>query len=487
MDLEFKRQFIMGKRVLEKEWNQTTVNNEYFLSTEKSLEVNQIKEKGKELTLIGYMINPHKPNDTNIDCLKSVFNNANSLKDINEELYIYSGRFILISVINNEMIILTDTSGLRQVYYTSIKDELWLASQPNLLAYYFNLSKRKDEQIINFISSSSYEKSQRSWIGNDCIFEDVYHLMPNTFIDVNSVEIKRYWVNHEKERSYQEAVTQAALILKGSMNAIAKRGNLIQGLTAGWDSRMLLAASEEIEDDVIYYTSLGDDKPTKSTDLKIAKKIARNLDLNLHVMDELEDVRDEIGNNIKKNVTQGRVIKKTRTIQYFYDNFSGKINVNGNISEIVRNFYGLSHPPISADYLVGKLNYENIPFVKDNINNWLNSIPDNVKEDIELPDLMYWEQRMGNWCAMQKAEQDIALEDFSPFNNRQLIMTLYSVDKKYRKPETYVLYKDIMEVLWKEVLIEPINPVSLRIKIRKGLSKIIPSNIKLRIRNLVKS
>lgn len=51
MNLEFRRQFIMGNRIVMEDWVQTIVNDRYFLSTHEDLPVNQIKENGKELNV----------------------------------------------------------------------------------------------------------------------------------------------------------------------------------------------------------------------------------------------------------------------------------------------------------------------------------------------------------------------------------------------------------------------------------------------------
>lgn len=485
MGEEYRRQFILGDRIIKDDWTQTRVNGYYFLSTQKDLEINQVNRYGKELTLIGYIINPHEPSNTNYDCLEAIFNKCATINDLINELYIYSGRFIIIGSFNNEIYIVTDPCGLRQVYYTSKEGKLWFASQPNILADYLDIPKRQDGELNSFITSSIYEGSERSWVGDDCIYESVYHLMPNHYYDVQSRSVERYWVNRDRENTFQVAVSKAANILKGSMDAISKRGELIQGLTAGWDSRMLLAASRDVKDDIQYYNSLANNIFKRNADLKIALKLSEDLNLKLHVIDQLDDVREDIEDKIKHDVTQGRDIKKTRTIQYFYDNFQGKINVNGNISEIVRNFYGTTHPSIDVDYLVGLTGYDNVPFVRNHIIKWMENIPAHILEDIEFPDLLYWEQKMGNWCAMQKAEQDIAIEDFSPFNNRQLLMTLYCVEKKYRKPGSYILYIKIMEKLWKDTLSQPINPEGLRDHMIKLAKKLMSNEMRIKVKKLI--
>ena len=48
---------------------------------------------------------------------------------------------------------------------------------------------------------------------------------------------------------------------------------------------------------------------------------------------------------------------------------------------------------------------------------------------------------MGNWGTMYQAEQDIAIEEFCPFNNRKLLMILLSVDKDVGK----VLITNVIE------------------------------------------
>lgn len=478
-NLEYRRQFILGNKVIMKDWVQTFVNDRYYLSTHEDLLVNQIKEDKKELTLIGYIINPHKPDHTNIDCLRALFNNINSQKDIVEELYIYTGRFILISVIDGEIVIITDPCSLRQVYYTEVDANIWFSSQPNLLADHFNIPIRQDATLLEFINSQAYEDFQRFWIGDDCVFEDVRHLMPNHYFSIGKREAIRYWVNHEKNITIDESIEKASTILKGSMNAIANRGKLVQGLTAGWDSRMLLAACKDIKDNIQFCTSLVNNLKTKFVDMEISKRLAKKLNLNLLLISNLVNLREEIDSAIKRNVTQGETLTEaTRTIQFFYDNFQDSINTYGTCSEIARNFYGSEHPSIiTPDYLVKKTKYYNVEFVKDNIVKWMENVPEYVLEDIDFPDLLYWEQRMGNWAAMRKAQADVAIEDYSPFNNRELLMTLYNVDKKYRSYDSSILYKEIMERLWPEVLSEPINPPIFSDKVKKVIKKLLPRTI----------
>ena len=98
---------------------------------------------------------------------------------------------------------------------------------------------------------------------------------------------------------------------------------------------------------------------------------------------------------------------------------------------------------------------------------WLNEIKTiTSKFGINILDLFYWEQRIGNWCANFGAELDIAIERFYPFNCRKLLEILLSINKKYRKYPDYTLYKELIKQLWSDTLKEPINPIKIIKKLR---------------------
>ena len=59
---------------------------------------------------------------------------------------------------------------------------------------------------------------------------------------------------------------------------------------------------------------------------------------------------------------------------------------------------------------------------------------------------------------MSQLESDIAHDVFIPYNCRELLMALMSVDVKDRMTPRCHLYKKMCEHLWEEVLSEPINP-----------------------------
>jgi hypothetical protein len=113
-----------------------------------------------------------------------------------------------------------------------------------------------------------------------------------------------------------------------------------------------------------------------------------------------------------------------------------------------------------------------LPFALKHFDNWLSDLGDT--HGINVLDLFEWEQGHGNWLAMTQLEFDSAWRDiFTPYNSRDVLVTLLSVDESYRRKPEYRLFRDLMARLWPEVLREPINPER-----RAGL----PGRIRRRLR-----
>lgn len=474
--VQYDRQFIISEEIHFDNWFTTQIDEKMVLQSEEKLEVNQIHESNLMITLVGYLLDPYFPSKNNVDCLKDIISNVDTAVDIFEETYHYTGRFVLIISDGSETIIITDPAGLRQVYYGISEDNKFvIGSQPNLLTNCYQFSKSKDTNLLKFFNSDIFERNQNFWIGDKTTYENIFHLLPNHYLSMNLKYSKRFWVNKEEQKDYNTIAEEVAKIIKGSMQAVNNRQKTIIGLSAGWDTRVILAASKDILNDVLFYTTLADHNNDTDADIKISKELADRFELNFTYLRVPDKLNCEIQNNILNNVELGRTHDKARTIEYFFKEFKNHINVNGNVSEIVRNFYGTKHPNnINAKYLSSLNYYNGFVFVEDELQNWLDSIPEEIKNDISVPDLMYWEQRMGNWAALEKAEQDLAIEDFSPFNNRELLLKLYSLENKYRKPNDFLIYHEMIKKLWPEVLEIPINPKSMKVKLKIKLKDLIP-------------
>lgn len=99
-----------------------------------------------------------------------------------------------------------------------------------------------------------------------------------------------------------------------------------------------------------------------------------------------------------------------------------------------------------------------------------------------MMDLFYWEHRLANFGVKYVANQDIAVDEFSAFNNREMFLLLMKA-KYENKIDHKVIFKDIINKLDPKLMTYPINPSSGKEKIanivKRNVSKRTWENIKL--------
>ncbi|MBN1855292.1 MAG: hypothetical protein JW829_21355 [Pirellulales bacterium] len=250
------------------------------------------------------------------------------------------------------------------------------------------------------------------------------------------------------------------------MTALTARHDVLMALTAGWDSRVLLAASKHVSRNIKYFVYRQTNVKKSHSDIWVPKKIAGALGIDFAVKRPFNNqLPGWFVSMLSQNVTCARVLPKTINI---YDKLIAgnmRININGNASEICRNFYDkyckMNVSNISsADLAVCMFGDKAPSFVIKELDEWKNGFDYQTNECLNLLDFLYWEQRLGNWGAQYPAEQDIAVEEISPFNCRLLIETLLSSPRHLRAAPDYPLYRELIRHMWPEALAFPINPHS---------------------------
>jgi hypothetical protein len=232
-----------------------------------------------------------------------------------------------------------------------------------------------------------------------------------------------------------------------------------------FDSRMILSACKDFAPDIFFYTLQYRALTENSNDIKIPGRLLARLGLEHAVIDCRKPVDKDFGRMYVNNSDIPHLDDWGNMAKGMYDELPrGYLVVKGNGAEIGRNHY----PEITSYEYFMKVDREwegwnNIPFIKNRVSGWydgIKAIKDN--HGYKLPDLFYWEHRMGSWQAQSQLEWDIIQEIYTPFNNRELIDIMLGVVLKYRICPPYPFFNESIKQLWKEVLREPINPKKLK-------------------------
>lgn len=465
--LLFRRQFILGPRFVErhKSWRMIKIHDSLYLTVHPDLQLLQTVYKDRSLTLLGYILDPYNPKSNDFDIINGLIRQIEIHDDIFQYTENLGGRWIIMLDDGKEVILFNDATGLRQVFYTCNSSQaIWCASQPGIIAEELNLQIDNDT-LNNFIDTPQFKDAiEYWWPGDSSPFKEIKHLLPNHYLQLKKGICRRYWPN--KSLSYvslKEGVKKSSEILQGLISSAFNRFDLAFTLTAGWDTRVLLAASKEFSKDIYYYTLIYYDLTEESPDVKISSELLSQFGLKHNIIRCPSHMDKEFEEIYKRNVTTAHD-EWGIIAQGIYNHYpQNKVCVKGNVVEVARCFYyGVEKiKKVTAEELAILTDMNNNSFAIKHFEKWLSETREIAQRyNVNILDLFYWEQRMGNWQAMSQLEWDIAQEVFTPFNCRSLLTTLLSVNEKYRKPPDYQLFKKLIMNLWPDTLMKPINPRS---------------------------
>jgi hypothetical protein len=416
------------------------------------------------MILLGYVLAPNNPAWNDREILEPVLQKSSSLQEITSAFYELAGRYVCFVSLDNALYAFSDTLGFRSLYYYESQSCVWCASQPSILAEIAGL--QQDTMIVNDLSKiKHFNDGTEYWYpGQSTPFKGVYHVLPNHYLDLNKRNTVRYWPDKTLEQhSCEECVPLCAYLLEQIMKSAATRFDLEIAVTAGLDSRMVLAGSRSISENAVFFTHTHPRLNEHGKDITVPSALLKANGLNHTVVHHAATVDPDFNRVFKRNVFGGRpgkCINAFTMYSHFQETGKERVIVHGVPGEIARNFFYLPPGvPLSADILavLSRMSESNI--VLEEFDHWLrNAAIPAFKYNMRTLDLFYWEQRIGNWAAMSYNEYDIAFESFTPFSCRKLLTTMLGVESKFRVAPGHLLQKEIIRQLWPELLFFPINP-----------------------------
>ena len=464
--MEFRRQYLLSNFNIEKidNWkylNIPSAKQNLNLYYHPDLQITHLQLRDRYLVLIGYIIDPFHPDLSNVEILSKMLN-LSSLQDVLTETENLNGRYAIIYCDSNNTCIFHDVTGFREIYYCFLKDEIYCGSTPNIINKYANLELDKDNSINEFINSGEY-KASGFWVGTRTPFQHIYHLQPNFYLDLDKKMFFRYWPKHKRvEINLKEGAHLMAKILKGTILGAAKRFELHQALTSGYDTRLLLAASKDIKSQIKFFVNIVNQLTLKSPDIIISKKLAKRFNFSLEVVDinNINNIDESFRNVFYNN----NVFAREKHIRVFYDAYKKKLDntywVTGTFgSEILRIPFPFRKRRISSYDIAKRFNYSNYSYAINSIEDWLKEAEEVYNQyNHNLFNMFYWEQFNGNIANLGASEGDIVREEIRPFNSRKFIETYISLNDAHRYRDNPQGHLMVIKILWKELLDIPISP-----------------------------
>jgi len=478
--LLYRNQFILGPSFVDglPAWRRVSIRPGICLTVHPDLGVCRIIEGNRSITLLGFMLDPEYPSRSDDRILRGFMRKLTRSETFMEHTGRYGGRWALIVDDGSEVLFFHDAAGLRQACYTDPRStgDLWCASQPGLIAEILRL--KADEEALGFINAHKQVQKEYWFPGDATLYKEIRHLIPNHCLNLKTGEPRRYWPKGGlKERPLEEAIDEAASLLKGLMGAAANRFELAVSLTAGWDSRLVLASSRELAHRVSVMTVKKKGMSEDHADVAIPSLLCSRLGLKYDVVPAKGVWEDEFPDLYRQNVVLAHDVWAPDAQAILNRYGLKKAVATGSMSEVIRHSRRLSS--FGKDLIKGYLAVKkmgNHPFAVRAFERWFSGLGDLY--NFNARDLIYWEQRAGKWLAMCQLEFDTAWKEiFTPYNCRDLLVTMLSVDRKYRSLPDFILYRKLILKLWPEALDVPVNPhkkKTLYKKVKPRIVRVLP-------------
>lgn len=456
--LVFSRQFLISEvkntsPVLE---NFEVLNfDSLFVYVHPECELTYVKKNEQEILLLGYALNTLKPEQNNKACVEDIIASSKNIAELTENTNSFNGRWVIVYKDPSGIYIFNDATGLKQVFYSTINGIKTLSSSENLIAEVHQLTVSQEVKTEFFKPMKDHVGWW--WPGKSTPYKEVEALIPNHYLNFQTQEVRRFWPNKKIKfiKPVLPAYEQVDSLLKDSFKAFFNRyrGNL--ALTGGIDSRLNLAYCKPYLDktqcSTFYYESEKDKE-----DFEIPKLIAKRFNLNYKLYKAAIQPDKEFIEFYNRNSS----LKNT----FFCDfNYTGFLNfpkdqkyIGGVLNEIIRAkfwYRPFDYRPkdIANMTYMGENKFSEVEFEF-----WLkHALEAKKKYNTKTEDLFLIEQKLGRWNAMLKGESDFLHDTFEPFNCRNLLFFILSIETKHKGKGFNEPYAYFYNQNWPELLTIP--------------------------------
>jgi hypothetical protein len=396
---------------------------------------------------IGYPIHNKNPWKSKIviNCEDDGIINMSSIEDFYHDT---GGRFVLVLIMKKEAKLFLDPGGsLSAVFSTSEKT---VASTPTLFGEKYDW----DEEIIRVLNMPESELWFPSGLTPK---KGIKRILPNHYLDLNAWRVARHWPRSSSDLTIEDDIDKNVSIISSclikTIGIVAERYPIQMTLTAGRDSRMVLACAREFMSKISFFTQ-SDNQET--IDMHIAKKLAKRLGLQHSFIPIKTATDDEMLRwlYLTGHAIGGAIMKIHKTVES-YDRQSAVIN--GIFGEVGRAYYCKKNDSIDMKITAEEIHERRqIPHhnrILSATEKWLSGLSGyNI---FQILDLFFIEQGEGCGESPKFYTNTISLFGISPFNHRKIFKSMLKLPYDYRL--SLQLPIDICLKQWPELLDLPFN------------------------------
>lgn len=463
-DLTFRRQFFLGPEfpAFLVGWERHRVNDQLCLSVHPDLPHTRAHIDGRTLILLGYALDPQHPGRDDQDIVDGALRQGTTLDRLLTAFHPLAGRWAAIFVGHEQTVAFHDTTGSRQIFHCEGHDgRVQLASSAGLLARV--TGRRQATKSLQRLERENVfrERFIHFWPGDGSAFIGISRLLPNHYLELATGDITRFWPNAPiPQVDPDEASAFSINTLTGAISAAATRYPLALSLSAGFDSRLLLAACRPLTPDLTFYSYKKTGMTSRSPDVRLPRKILGDLGLQHKVITVPTLPSEHVARAISKSVipTHAATVSQASALLRDPPRADGNwVTLNGNVAEVAQ--CRMRRLPVTPENLANALRMPDSSFAMEHLAKWHGRGSGAFERaGVDPWDMLYWEQLMGGWYATVRTEFDVSEEVVTPYNSRAWLEVMFGVDPALRSAPTWSFFRDLIGEMWPQLLDYPFNP-----------------------------
>jgi hypothetical protein len=283
----------------------------------------------------------------------------------------------------------------------------------------------------------------------------VTRLLPNHYLDLHTWDSVRHWPNGRLPSTKpQEAIEVVGTRTEETIRAIAPLRPYMS-LTAGRDTRMLLACARALADQIEYFT-IAIPNRQGALDVDVASRIARRVRLNHTVLDPLpasDADLDEWQRLVDRTIAgyTWRNVRLHRTLDASRPYLPGEVGASAIAMYWVKS--DTDSTELNAAGLCARLGFAPIPALLEASAAWLALLPD--VGTFQRLDLLFGEMRTGCWAAAANVGHAESSPRIYPLAHRESIAAMMGLPADYKRRK--VFGPDLIRTRWPELAELPFN------------------------------
>lgn len=374
-------------------------------------------------------------------------------------VYEWGGRFAVVVIAGEMQRLYLDACGSLGAVFSS--EPSAVASTTTVLAETMPGVCEENSAILDEYLAASGGKRPLFYPAGLTHCRDMKRLLPNHFLDLVDWEVVRHWPNGEMSRLTEGERTTGlaetiANTISGIVRGITSAGiRPLLGLTAGRDTRVIMAACREECSEIEFYTSRYDGD-AGAVDQHVARAMIRSLGLN-HRWVDIRDVPSPFDDEYQY-LTGKSGLTKAR----FRHSCMRQLSLNraflwGPGGEVARAYFWETgdedRDRISADELVERMHFAGSRAFIGEMEAWLAGVQEMGL--LHVLDLAYIEHKHGGWCGPHMYGIAPFQMSVLPFNHRRIHDAMLRLPPSYCR--RFELANEVVNARWAELGQFPFN------------------------------